>query len=563
MSGQESIRGYIIQTVIAILESLQNDWKSICIEPDTKNDKVDIIWTDANSKEKIYQVKSSIIDFGKTEILNYLLDLYNENSSALSFTVVLVGNSTSSTKKYFKDFGGIREDNLEGKFKSLFSVRDKIKVDFYNLDLLTIKGAIISLIDRFLSLNKINVDYFTKELIYGGLVSQFMFFSTSGKKVSRSHFENELLGWIKHNYSKHISKSNSELLLSFYLTGFSEFKESISFINLPSIEDLDFIIKEKKELIQLYHKVLELEIKIEPEEKIENINSPFGELLKLSTLGGLNKTFPPYKNEPVVISDYEIDDTKKKAKYTLNIELSDDFFKFGDLKESNTSSGFMPWNSGNITFSGTKNEQNKKTLFDDFDYRLENLYDLLKFWSKVQKLSFLPIVLRNESKSFERGLKIKLFFPKDIKIISPRDFPSPKRLDVLKDFNDSDNILNQWFKHHKDSMVNESNSNKMMPIYHDFESYYSISSFTSGTNEKRSMRKNQYYKVLEYLFDFEIYYDNPNYIILECEIDELSANEAISLPSFIFYKSDNEFDIEYEINSKNLSKKINGLLNVE
>jgi len=563
MSGQESIRGYIIQTIIAILESLQNDWKSICIEPDTKNDKVDIVWIDANSKEKIYQVKSSINDFGKSEILNYLLDLYNENSSALSFNVVLVGNSTSMTKKYFNNFWSIEEVDLDEKFKSLFSIKDKIKVDFYSLDILTIKGAIISLIDRFLSLNEINVDYFTKELIYGGLVSQFMFFSTSGKKVSRSHFENELLGWIKHNYAKHISKSNSELLLSFYLTGCSEFKESISFINLPSIEDLDFITTEKNDLIELYHKTLELEVKIEPKEKIENINSPFGELIKLSPLGGLNKSFPPYKNEPVVISDYEIDETKKKAKYSLSIDLCDDFFKFGDLKESNSSSGLIPWNSGSITFRGTENEQNKKALFDDFDYRLENLFDLLKFWSKVQKFSFLPIVLRNESKSFEKGLKIKLFFPKYIKIISPRDFPSPKRLDVLKDFNDTNNILTQWFKHHKDSMVNESYSKKLMPLYHDFESYYSISSFTSGTNEKRNMRKNHYYKVLEYLFDFEIYYDNPNYIILECEIDELSANEAISLPSFIFYKSDNEFDIEYEINSKNLSKKINGLLSVK
>ncbi len=51
--------------------------------------------------------------------------------------------------------------------------------------------------------------------------------------------------------------------------------------------------------------------------------------------------------------------------------------------------------------------------------------------------------------------------------------------------------------------------------------------------------------------------------ILECEIEELSANENISLPAFIFYDSDNDFDIEYEINSKGLSTKVQGVLSVK
>ena len=33
MGGQASLRGYLVQTIIAILESLdKNDWKSVCKE---------------------------------------------------------------------------------------------------------------------------------------------------------------------------------------------------------------------------------------------------------------------------------------------------------------------------------------------------------------------------------------------------------------------------------------------------------------------------------------------------------------------------------------------------
>lgn len=561
MGAQESLRGYIIQTIVAILESLQTEWENICIEPDTENEKVDIIWTDSNSNEKIYQVKSSINDFGKPEIQNYLLDLQKENQNAVSFRVILVGNASSITKDFYKNIGKKELADFGENYKSLYQIRDKIKVEFYNLDINTLKGAIISNIDRFLSLKNVKTDYFTKELIYSGLMSQFMYFSTSGKKISRAKFENELLNWVNHNYSKNISKSNSELLLSFYLTGFSEFENNLSTINIPSIEDISYVKEAREVLRELYKKALLCEVKIKPKEEIEDLDSPFGELLKPTLLNGLNRAFPPYKKELVIVSEYDKENIKEKAKFSLNIDISDDLFEFGELRESNNSQPLVLF-GGSIILHGTESEKNKKEIFDDFILRLKDLYDLLNYWSKLRELNFLPIVLRNESNSFEKGLKIKLFFPKNVKIVLPRDFPCPQRLNVLKNFNESDNILNQMFKHHKDSKVNESFSKRIIPQYFNFESYYTINSLSASISKKISMRIEQYYKIIEYWFDFDVHFDNPKYTILECEIDELSANEAISLPSFIFYKSNSDFDIEYEINSKILPKKINGILKV-
>lgn len=66
--------------------------------------------------------------------------------------------------------------------------------------------------------------------------------------------------------------------------------------------------------------------------------------------------------------------------------------------------------------------------------------------------------------------------------------------------------------------------------------------------------------MLDYYFDIEILNDQEKQIIVECEIEELKANETISLPSFIFFKAKEDFVIEYEINSNNLPQKVFGVL---
>tara|TARA_B100000809_G_scaffold60903_1_gene57507 strand:+ start:448 stop:642 length:195 start_codon:yes stop_codon:yes gene_type:complete len=45
LSGQDGNRGYLIQSIIALLESLnKTDWDEVTIEPDHISDKVDVAW---------------------------------------------------------------------------------------------------------------------------------------------------------------------------------------------------------------------------------------------------------------------------------------------------------------------------------------------------------------------------------------------------------------------------------------------------------------------------------------------------------------------------------------
>ena len=61
MGGNAGIRGYIIQTLICVLDALEtdNNWLSVTLEPLDESEKVDIKWTYSDNKLKVSQVKSS------------------------------------------------------------------------------------------------------------------------------------------------------------------------------------------------------------------------------------------------------------------------------------------------------------------------------------------------------------------------------------------------------------------------------------------------------------------------------------------------------------------------
>jgi len=61
MGGNAGIRGYLIQTIICVLDTLEADnlWTSVTLEPLDESEKVDIRWKYANDVVKLCQVKSS------------------------------------------------------------------------------------------------------------------------------------------------------------------------------------------------------------------------------------------------------------------------------------------------------------------------------------------------------------------------------------------------------------------------------------------------------------------------------------------------------------------------
>ena len=67
--GQAAIRGYLVQTLIALLDALDDkkSWQSVTLEPNIESDKVDILLKNS-AVAKAVQVKSSQNPFSRGDV---------------------------------------------------------------------------------------------------------------------------------------------------------------------------------------------------------------------------------------------------------------------------------------------------------------------------------------------------------------------------------------------------------------------------------------------------------------------------------------------------------------
>ena len=101
MSGNHAIRGYIIQTLITILDSLENNnrWIAITLEPVHKSEKVDIFWEYADGVTKVTQVKSTINTFKFSDVLKWCEELENGSPRESFYELILVGHCQAKVLK--------------------------------------------------------------------------------------------------------------------------------------------------------------------------------------------------------------------------------------------------------------------------------------------------------------------------------------------------------------------------------------------------------------------------------------------------------------------------------
>jgi hypothetical protein len=99
MSGQFAIKGYVLQSFVALLECFEDDWITISVEPNNESEKVDIRWTYADGSKKVVQVKSSINRMTSSNIKKWARELRSGTLDAKKYELFLVGEIDNNIGK--------------------------------------------------------------------------------------------------------------------------------------------------------------------------------------------------------------------------------------------------------------------------------------------------------------------------------------------------------------------------------------------------------------------------------------------------------------------------------
>ena len=177
--GQVGMRGYLVQTLIALLDSLESDpsWNSVTIEPAVESDKVDILW-ETDQGTRAVQVKSSQNPFRKADIERWAKELA-EWKQADTYELILVGTPESNVVARIRKVGNV--DVPPPK----------------NLDLNAFKEQAAHRLDRVLKMVNLpagNADQ--REMLAGALAEKLATLSTTGSRLTRSDLLKQLTDWI-------------------------------------------------------------------------------------------------------------------------------------------------------------------------------------------------------------------------------------------------------------------------------------------------------------------------------------------------------------------------------
>ena len=178
LSGQDGNRGYLIQTVIALLESLnRSDWDRLTLEPTHASDKVDISWYGATAT-RACQVKSSINQINQPDVQKWAEEL-EQQSTADELTLILVGPCSLSVARM-------------GQYGNVTVPCPK------NLDFDGLLGFAAHLLAKFLERENINAPSPShRELMVRALVTELSIFASYGRPIERRDFIEQLKAWVK------------------------------------------------------------------------------------------------------------------------------------------------------------------------------------------------------------------------------------------------------------------------------------------------------------------------------------------------------------------------------
>ena len=304
MSGIAAQRGFIVQSIIAMIECLMdNNWDEIKLEPKTVKDKVDFKMYQDNKTLKAIQVKSSKNQFERSDVIKWFEEIQNDcNDETQNIILYLVGDKYSKPcEEYIKNNPCIKkvslsdlENKLVSKLVCYFGKKGMYN-DLKISDLVLLEDSLFSIVHR----NSTDLERIKKETIenrFQNIITSFPY--------KKNYLEN-----LKYfSESSNISYVRDKYLFN-VISDFLQYQWTVRVCNLLVIKKLPEETKEKlKEIISLEEPFenrrskcklyllntfsSQTDEKIKRTKKlIEDINSiPFGNCLFICGRYGVGKT---------------------------------------------------------------------------------------------------------------------------------------------------------------------------------------------------------------------------------------------------------------------------------
>ncbi len=193
--GQFGTRGYLYQATVCLLDSLMNEeWDYVVVEPDSKNEKVDVLWQNNGKIIKAMQVKSSKNSFKKWQINRWICDLVEDSIDAEVFEVVLVGECNLDAKKFVDAVNANQESALD---KRLENYKGKIIVKLIEYNYNSIFSSINVLLHEYYKSKSYDIGSSSIKVISKASIFDYIKFSAQGRKISKKEFEKRLNAFVQ------------------------------------------------------------------------------------------------------------------------------------------------------------------------------------------------------------------------------------------------------------------------------------------------------------------------------------------------------------------------------
>lgn len=180
MGGNAGIRGYLIQTIICVLDTLESDnlWTSVTLEPLDESEKVDIRWKYSDGTIKLCQVKSSQNIIRLNDAKKWSNDLTTNSPNIEEYELIVVGHPEEKL---------LKSDSI-----------DNVKISkVQSLDTDHLIDIASTKIDAYYEKHgKPKMSSKVREILVKTLTMHFGTNSITGKEVTREDFDNQLLDWI-------------------------------------------------------------------------------------------------------------------------------------------------------------------------------------------------------------------------------------------------------------------------------------------------------------------------------------------------------------------------------